>query len=46
MTKTASKIIMPKHIWDGKAVEKQKKRIRESSKSIWIQNCFVSFKIR
>jgi len=27
MTKTASKIIMPKHIWDGKAVEKQKKEL-------------------
>ena len=29
MTKTASKIIMPKHIWDGKAVEKQKKELEK-----------------
>ena len=29
MTKTASKLIMPKHIWDGKAVEKQKKELEK-----------------
>ena len=29
MTKTASKIIMPKHIWDGKAVEKEKKELEK-----------------
>ena len=29
MTKTASKIIMPKHIWDGQAVEKQKKELEK-----------------
>ena len=29
MTKTARKLIMPKHIWDGKAVEKQKKELEK-----------------
>ena len=29
MNKTASKLIMPKHIWDGKKKEKQKKDIEK-----------------
>jgi len=29
MNKTASKLIMPKHIWDGKKEEKQKKDIEK-----------------
>ena len=29
MTKTASKIIMPKHVWDGKSVEKKKNELEK-----------------
>ena len=29
MNKTATKLIVPKHVWDGKAVEKQKKEIEK-----------------
>jgi len=32
MNKTASKLIMPKHIWDGKKEEKQKKDIEKVPK--------------
>ena len=32
MNKTASKLIMPKHIWDGKKKEKQKKDIEKVPK--------------
>ena len=29
MNKTATKLIVPKHVWDGKAVEKQKKEMEK-----------------
>ena len=29
MNNTATKLIVPKHVWDGKAVEKQKKEIEK-----------------
>ena len=43
---TKPKLIVPKHVWDGKKAEQKKKELEKIPQPTGLENCFISLKIK